>query len=75
MLNTLKRLFVLVITLLSYIIQTRAYGQQRLTQSQIDSIIEKRWDFYEIRTEYPKSGLKIVEVIKKSCPNEIDSLI
>jgi len=72
--NTTKSLVILVITLFSFIFNSQVSGQKRLTQTQIDSIIEKRWDFYEIRREYPNSGLKIVEVIKKSCPNEIDSL-
>ena len=50
------------------------FCQSQFTQTQIDSIIKKRWDFRSIRKNYPKSEMEIIAVIKRCCPNEVDSL-
>ena len=50
------------------------FCQSKFTQTQIDSIIKKRWDFRSIRKNYPKSEMEIIKVIKRCCPNEVDSM-
>ncbi len=53
---------------------TAAYSQIKFSQTQIDSSIKKRWNIRKMRSDYPKSAIKIIEVIKRSCPNEIDTM-
>jgi len=71
-----KRLiaFSFALFFLSFFI-TPVYSQHNFTQTQIDSIIKKRWDFRSIRSIYPKSEMEIIKVIKQCCPNEIDTMV
>ena len=49
--------------------------QESFTRTQIDSLIEKRWNFYLIRDLYGQfTGDRMIKMIRQYCPNEIDSL-
>lgn len=66
-----KQFILIFIYLIS---STSVYSQTKFTQAQIDSMINIRWDFQSIRAEYPHNVSKIIEVIKRCCPHEIDTM-
>ena len=74
--HSIKRsLTFLLVTLLSFFLSSDLYSQEKLTKTQIDSIMKKRWDFRDIKSEYLVNGPEIIKVIKNSCPHEIDSMV
>ena len=63
----------IVLMLLAFFTET--YSQPQSYPSQLDSLIARRWDVDALCEKYPTAGSKLVDMIKRCYPDEIDSLL